>query len=524
MNYLSFHSSIARFIACLLLICGSNSALEAQTLKQILLMPGELTASHKKYEPKCESCHLDFDRSSQNNLCTNCHKEISKDINSKVGLHGLNNTVAKAQCKDCHTDHKGREFNIVGLDRETFNHNETDFKLKGKHNSLLCINCHQPNREKQAFLIEKFQCIDCHQEESPHRDQVADKCDNCHENSTWNKISFDHSETDFLLKHAHRKTACRNCHIDEKYLELGKLCSNCHAINDIHQQRFGNKCEDCHNEKKWEETSFNHNDDTEFKLFSAHIKTPCESCHQEKNINQSSQPPKTCIDCHRKDDIHNQNLGEECESCHKADRWSTIRFDHNTDTDFILEGNHEKTSCNSCHNIAEKNEVEGRECIDCHRLTDPHQNTLGDHCEQCHNSRNWEKTLFSHDLVKFPLLGMHKNLACNECHIESDFSKTNQECNSCHQADDYHKEALGSECEQCHNPNDWSMWLFDHDEKTHYPLKGAHENLQCNLCHKDQLETSQQCNNCHNKDDPHRGSFGRQCQNCHNETSFKELQ
>ncbi|MEH6910590.1 MAG: hypothetical protein V7459_08375, partial [Oceanicoccus sp.] len=93
-------------------------------------------------------------------------------------------------------------------------------------------------------------------------------------------------------------------------------------------------------------------------------------------------------------------------------------------------------------------------------------------------------------------------------------------CSACHQNDDSHKGSLGDDCSQCHTPNDWTLWLFNHNQQSDFMLEGSHQDLQCQLCHNDQQPLNKQCSSCHREDDVHRGSFGRQCQHCHNETSF----
>lgn len=512
---LKHYIKIGLFIGLVIL---QQSPLQAQSLKQMLLMPGDLTAKHEQYEPKCENCHSDFDRSKQVDLCLDCHEEISTDINQKGGFHGLNKNIAAMECKECHTDHKGRDFNIVGLDTETFNHEHTNFPLRGQHDSAACADCHNTDVDKRPYRIAEFQCLNCHEEQNPHGDEFDNQCDSCHNAKSWGKISFDHDNTDFQLKFSHRDIACDSCHINQNFVEIDQQCNDCHAKDDVHQQRFGTACADCHNEKKWAESMFDHDKDTDFELLFGHKLTSCNNCHKESTLDH--KPKSQCIDCHSTDDIHNGTQGDQCDQCHTSERWSKNQFDHNKETDFPLEGEHINASCNGCHSPQQGNEVAGDQCVDCHKLADPHDNSLGNKCEQCHNVNGWKTSLFSHQLVKFPLIGVHRQLACEECHIDTNYSDTENTCVECHKGSDIHKGALGSECEQCHNPNDWGMWLFNHDTATSYPLEGAHRDLQCSLCHKDSKGPNQQCVSCHREDDVHRGSFGRHCQQCHSEDTF----
>ena len=56
-----------------------------------------------------------------------------------------------------------------------------------------------------------------------------------------------------------------------------------------------------------------------------------------------------CVSCHLEDDAHEGINGESCEECHAFDAWDQPRFDHDTDTDFVLRGNHREVACNDCH-------------------------------------------------------------------------------------------------------------------------------------------------------------------------------
>ena len=40
---------------------------------------------------------------------------------------------------------------------------------------------------------------------------------------------------------------------------------------------------------------------------------------------------------------------ELCSKCHQVAAWSTLKFDHDKDSRFPLEGAHRKAACGSCH-------------------------------------------------------------------------------------------------------------------------------------------------------------------------------
>src|SRR5207344_2523177 len=123
-----------------------------------------------------------------------------------------------------------------------------------------------------------------------------------------------------------------------------------------------------------------------------------------------------------------------------------------------------------------------------------------------------------HDLSRFPLLGRHREVMCEDCHATPAFHDAEEACIDCHREDDVHTRRLGSDCETCHNPNDWRGWVFDHDAQTDFTLDGAHRALDCLACHREPVTTASaislatSCGSCHRKDDVHRGGFGQQCE------------
>ena len=59
-----------------------------------------------------------------------------------------------------------------------------------------------------------------------------------------------------------------------------------------------------------------------------------------------------------------------------------------------------------------------------------------------------------------------------------------------------------------------------------FKLTGKHATIPCSACHanakslQDFQKTPQDCNSCHGKSDPHKGSFGTQCGSCHNTSGW----
>jgi hypothetical protein len=180
-----------------------------------------------------------------------------------------------------------------------------------------------------------------------------------------------------------------------------------------------------------------------------------------------------------------------------------------------------------------------QDCVTCHE--DVHKGQLGADCQRCHNVTDWKQAKqFDHSKTKYPLTGMHAQVACEKCHFPSGPDKTVKftgikfgACIDCHT--DLHKGAFQGTCESCHTTASWkkvnASMQFDHS-KTKYPLLGAHIKIGCSDCHaggdfKKPLAFSQ-CVNCHTPD-PHRGQFQAraskgECAECHTVDGWKPSQ
>jgi hypothetical protein len=491
-----------------------------------LVMPGPLTAAHAKYENECAKCHHAFKKGSQNDLCVSCHKEVEEDLKNHQGLHGGSGLLKDKQCQTCHTDHKGREFNITPLDKETFNHAQTDFALVGAHAraSVTCEACHAQGKKYRAAPKD---CVNCHTNNDIHKGQSGTNCVACHKVTFWKDTYFDHKKTRFPLEEKHQQVTCNACHVDAAYKNTPIDCNACHLINDIHANTQGRQCGQCHSASGWKKISYDHNQKTKFILKDRHAELKCDSCHP-KNLFDKKDPRSACLECHTGDDVHKGKNGAKCESCHSAVNWKQITFDHSRDTKYKLSGRHTGIQCAACHKDKSGNMKIDTSCYSCHKKEDTHKGQQGIMCELCHNENGWkEEVKFDHDLTNFPLIGLHAVTLCGECHVSAAFKDAGTDCLSCHQQDDFHKRTLGTDCAKCHNPNGWKLWEFDHNTQTTYTLNGAHEGLECRSCHqrpmgKDVL-LSNSCVSCHDDDDTHQGRFGQECDRCHTTKSFKKM-
>ncbi len=486
-----------------------------------LLMPGKVIEGHAKYEKQCDLCHGD-DRPA---LCRDCHEAIDQDIKEDTGIHGHRAEGNILNCIECHTDHIGRDADILNFDQDNFNHSHTDFNLTGQHSQLQCSSCHEAG--KNNYRDAPHACFDCHEKDDHHKGAFGEECSDCHTTDGWaKKNTFDHSETEFELLGKHNEVQCSACHPDQKYEKTPKTCVACHAVNDVHNSTNGKECDKCHKEEAWDELVFDHDVDTDFKLHGEHKPLNCNACHTKPGY--EDKPSMRCVDCHENDDKHLGRNGRQCDDCHNPNSWKKQTFDHDIDTKFALDGQHTELTCESCHKTADTTDKIGSQCIDCHKQDDVHKGQQGKECTQCHNTSGWEeKVRFDHNLATFPLTGMHAVTSCDACHTTPEYRDAKSECYACHKEDDKHNKTQGTDCGACHNPNDWKLWIFDHSKQTNFELEGAHTNLSCGSCHTTPTEgtvkQSASCIACHAKDDEHNKRFGRTCERCHTTESFKDI-
>jgi hypothetical protein len=430
-------------LACLIVL----KAAIAQSIFERLVTPGPLIAKHAPFEALCSACHVPFSKATQDKLCLTCHKPIALDLLNKSGFHGSDSLAANQSCKFCHTDHKGRDADILALDTEMFDHQLTHFALTGRHASLPCAACHVARAQFRAVSV---YCNSCHGTSDVHKGRLGSKCDDCHDSGSWlHTIPFDHGSTKFPLKGAHAQAECGRCHAGARYIGLPLTCDKCHQTEDIHRGSYGTSCQSCHDEADWRHILFDHAS-TGFMLKGAHAKIACQACHTGDLFKDKA--PTTCIGCHAKDDVHKGGLGSKCDQCHGEVSWrNAIRFDHDH-TRFPLVGRHQTLSCDKCH-ASSQFKGTPMTCAACHK-DNFHLGRLGRDCASCHTPKGWLLWSFDHTRqTRFPLTGAHGALSCHDCHKQPGPTIVPLEtlCASCHSQDDVHHGTFGPACDKCHS-------------------------------------------------------------------------
>ena len=421
-------------------------------------MPGQVIEGHAKWEESCTKCHKRFDKAAQTQLCQDCHKDIRKDIEARQGLHGRMKEAR--ECRECHTEHKGRAENIAQVNKQSFDHGGTDFALKGAHADTKKADCQSCHKPKIKYRDTPSDCVACHKKDDKHKGSLGAACADCHTDRNWKETRFDHSKTRFFLRGKHADTSCEACHDNERYKNTPMDCASCHKKDDSHKGVFGQQCETCHGEKDWKTSPFNHDKDTKYPLTGKHGKVKCESCHKKPVAVEKT--PTACIACHQKDDKHKGSFGEKCASCHVDKDWKSITFDHDRDTKYRLNGKHRATKCESCHKGALYKDKAPSVCYGCHkqqqaeaRLPSAHPLQEGKMaCTSCHDAHG---TIADANLRKTTL-----NDTCYSCHADKrgpflwEHAPAAEDCSSCHKPHGSTQPALLTQrapmlCQQCHS-------------------------------------------------------------------------
>lgn len=338
----------------------------------------KLIGAHEKLE--CVSCHKTEKRDGKQfqkfagvafENCTSCHEDVHQN---KFGN----------DCRKCHNEFSFHQVKSLS----TFNHEKTDFPLRGMHQSVDCKLCHKAG---YAQSIKHKRCADCHSDY--HKSQFAK-----------NNVSPD--------------------------------CIECHIVSGFTPSTY---------------TIEKHNK-TNFPLEGSHLATPCFVCHKTENEWNFSKRETRCVDCHENihesilDEKYMPNL--DCKSCHSVNFWSEIQFDHNR-TNFTLKGKHRQTICRNCHFSKENEKLYvqrfsglASSCENCH--SDVHFNQFEKNnkndCARCHTFNNWKATKFNHSNARFKLDGEHVGLDCVQCHKPTDgliqnyivYKFNDISCESCH--------------------------------------------------------------------------------------------
>ncbi len=504
--------------------------------------------------------------------CKRCHNAGLIPPKERERIVALKNTYLglSRECVSCHEDkHKGQLGNdcqrchnsIDWKVAKQFDHSRTRYPLTGSHAVVACQKCHTLTAVGTTEVTPRYrgipfgECTSCHVD--PHKGAFQQNCQSCHTTAGWKRVklegNFDHAKTKFALMGKHLEVGCTKCHAggDFKKPLTFAQCTDCHKdphAGQFAKRRDGGRCESCHSVDGWKgQSKFGvaEHRSTGYPLEGKHTEVPCAKCHIPAGAaTQYKIKFALCTDCHR--DQHEAQFAaaphnNRCERCHTVAGFRPSTFGLNTHKQarFLLTGGHVAVACGDCHKPeivqgptpVAKYRFGDFTCTACH--SDPHRGQFSERmskkaasgtsagCEACHSTKSWrELSKFDHSATSYPLTGSHRAVQCINCHKPPnleltlknvDFRRAPQACEACHQ--DVHDAQFAKSdgvtaCADCHNTMKWRPSIFDHETRTPFSLRGAHQNVRCALCHtaKRMVEgravvvykpTPKKCADCH---------------------------
>ncbi len=468
------------------------------------------TLKGKHADTKCVDCH------EKRLMNATAVKLMEKRPRTQLGL--------STGCTDCHFDeHRGQqqedcEYCHVEKGWKPapgFNHDDTQYPLRGKHVKVKCTGCHDTDKDSEAhgfpapknetFLrfapVEHRNCIDCHKDwhATQSTGSFGPRCQSCHTVEDWHIIRKGaeerkfHDKTNFPLKGAHVDVECNSCHggypgVPHKLKPIAHdTCNDCHADAHEGQLSVNGKppdCTKCHTEAAFLPAKYTLADHqkTKYSLEGAHQVVACAACHAPTPALKAKIPKTLLADLKRR---------------HRDELFSPALFEFTKPNE----------KCDSCH-------------------TDVHKGQFKDKaCDGCHQVSSFSRVKFDHDKdSRFPLESGHRDVKCEKCHYAATpkdvvkYKPLDQSCKSCHLDVHVGQFATATKpCETCHTATKWKTLLFKHEPPfTTYLLDGQHAKAKCESCHKP-VEVAagvkatrykplpQTCEACHS--DFHKGEF-----------------
>jgi hypothetical protein len=343
----------------------------------------------KHHDVECNKCHAEpaVNNQSQASIlaaknfadCTPCHKSP----------HSAK--FSTQTCTSCHVPTGWRE-----VREQQFNHDLTNFRLRGKHALVKCDQCHKPDTKVPGGRVLKLahdRCTECHSDhhQGEFLARYANNCALCHTEAGYRPSTFTlirHDVLRFPLRGAHMAVPCARCHNPSSsersvYHFSNIKCESCHK--DPHGGQFKNLmgevgCTRCHSTDEWKTTTFDHST-TSFSLVGKHLTVTCSNCHKpgtKSTIVQYKGASTNCESCHA--DPHAKQFAASgatsCTTCHTPSGWALLVFDHEKQSSFSLTGAHKKVACRSCH----REEQIGSKIILRYK-------PLSSKCESCHTEK-----------------------------------------------------------------------------------------------------------------------------------------
>jgi hypothetical protein len=428
-------------------------------------------------------------------------QEQAEVANPHVNLRGL-------ACTTCHTTSNWRDVQ--------FDHRRAGTPLRGQHAVAPCAGCH----DVRDFRTVARECRFCH--EDPHRGDAGLKCEQCHQESSWQQVTPQdaHARTRLPELGVHAALRCADCHRQAAFQQFSgpvTPCAACHqntfqaTTNPSHiSLAFSRQCESCHQFTTWNFALFRQHDAV-FPIYSgthAGVWRNCATCH----ANAADYKVFSCTVCHAqpRTDAAHQGMGgysyqsAACLMCHPTGE--TGSFAQHDAIFPIFSGTHagKWAACSDCHTDPNNRAVFSCTSGACHpqATTDPsHAGVTGyqfasTQCLACHPTGQ-AGNFTQHDALYFPIYsGTHAGRwsACVACHQTAGnpavFTCMSSGCHAQTATDPVHTGIPGysytaSQCLACH-PTGQTGNFTQHDA-LYFPIySGTHAGRwsACVACHQ----------------------------------------
>ena len=287
---------------------------------------------------------------------------------------------------------------------------------------------------------------------------AAGECAGCHTVNGWKPSTFtvkEHASSAYPLQGGHARLECEQCHIPKGKDTLFKIkferCTDCHA--DKHAAQFAaapyfNACDRCHNLEGYKPSTFTlaRHKDTQFRRLPGGT-SRCPAATATRNRRSFKPKPGGDLPLAKPRvapvaTLTRTRASSKSGCCRRGPTALPPAA---------------KPATPPSHGRSCRASITPRRrfrCWDAHRATA---------CIDCHKPPNLETKLINADFKTAPTI-------CEDCHEDAhgkQFAK-----------------ARVTHCVECHNSMKWKPALFDHDQRTEFPLRGAHQNVRCADCHK----------------------------------------
>jgi hypothetical protein len=158
--------------------------------------------------------------------CPACHEDQHQGV--------FREREGGGACDECHSQRAWlpSRYDLAWHNREAA------YSLEGAHMVVPCASCHTLPDGETEFRIGIPTCQECHESNSPHGSQFAERaCESCHVADSFEIDGFDHDGTRYPLDGAHRGVECASCHPVTPLPDGGAM---------VLYRPLDSECRDCH--------------------------------------------------------------------------------------------------------------------------------------------------------------------------------------------------------------------------------------------------------------------------------------